>query len=207
MSIPVPLQQIHEEFNRTRKYRTIHSINDNEMLKIFAELGKIDPLNAVLDYGCHMGHMSIEIAMRYAITVFSVDNFIGTPGDSLMGGTINTMTEGSGDFKKVLEKNILECKSELIGNIVPMYADDFFTFCKSTTVVFDYAFIDSSHREEEAGEFTKLSTLIRKGGVLGGHDYYPESRGINQGVRMGIDLIKHEYHWYDKKFCWHMRKL
>jgi cyclopropane fatty-acyl-phospholipid synthase-like methyltransferase len=191
-------------FPITEKYRTIHSINDKDVQDIIKYFESLDTPNIFLDYGCHLGHLAIEIALRFPVTVYAVDNFVGTTNDSKMKATLEKLTE-TGNFYDLFLSNITEVntKHTLKGTIVPLFSNDFFgsPYCN---LVFDFAFIDSSHRIEEAEEFFKIDKLIRPGGILSGHDLSLQQYG--EGVRRGISLIEHNYTWLRKSYTWFMKK-
>jgi hypothetical protein len=190
-------------FDISRKYRTRSSLNDSEVKMILQLLEKelygqttedLRPLEncrrgyAFLDFGCHLGHLSIELALRYPIIIFAVDNFIGTPGDKIMAEEIYKYTKGQTDFYKTLISNINEVRNDFKGHIIVLRVEDFF----KTQVHIDFAFIDSSHKTSD--EFLYIDNLLYPGGILGGHDnqkHNPDTAGVTEGIK----LIQDRYTW------------
>ena len=161
------------DLSRSKKYKSHYSISDDKTEMILESLEEMgDGLHTVLDYGCHLGHLSIEMAYRYPVTIYAVDNFAGTPNSEtyvkfnydVMVESIREMTGGTGDFKYLLEHNISECVTDFIGTIIPMYSVDFFPFAEENDLTLDFAFIDSGHRPDDAWEFKAISNLMRVGG-------------------------------------------
>ena len=196
------------KFPITEKYRTIHSLNDNEVSKIIEYLDKLEFVTeTILDYGCHMGHLSIELALRYPVTIYAVDYFVGTFGDDCMKETVDKVTGGSGNFYETVIGNIKEVGTnhKYQGAIIPMHSDIFFPVANEIELALDFAFIDSSHRAEEVQEFSDISKMIRQGGILAGHDLRIEGRGAD-GVRLGVASIEKDYTWLTKSNAWFMKK-
>jgi hypothetical protein len=180
----------------SKKYRTSCSINDADMDQImkyvetcidqygyFNWSRDIDPTFTFLDFGCHLGHLSIELAMRYPIKIYAVDNFTGTPGDKLMDDVISQVTNGKNNFFDTLMNNIHEVEHQFKGRIIVLTPEEFFYW----SPVVHFAFIDSDHRSSE--EFEKIDKLIPYNGYLSGHDY-SKSNPDTKGVVDGIEKIK-----------------
>lgn len=178
----------------SRKYRTAHSLNDNEVSGIISYFQKLASPATFLDYGCHLGHLSIEMAIRFPINVLAVDTFAGTLKD-------NYIIEG-GSFQPLFEQAVKETCDLLLGKIEVMSPEELF----SKERVVDMAFIDSSHEIKDANEFVKIGKMITKEGIIGGHDY--TKTGI--GVRTGVKLLKKDFeHLPGKKggsACFFMRR-
>jgi hypothetical protein len=155
----------------------------------------------ILDYGCHTGHLSFEMALRFSYaTIYSVDNFVGTPGDELMEQTFEKKS-----LREQFYDNMKEVEPEFKGKIVVMTDKEFHEASdKGELPIFDFGFIDSGHREEDIWEFESISKNIKRGGVLGGHDM--STHEVFKGVRMGIDTIIHDYTWLRKRYTWFLKK-
>jgi len=182
------------------KAKTIHSITEGETQLIIDAVRKYKPAT-FLDYGCHLGHLSIRLALEFDISIYAVDNFIGSDGDEKMKDTIDNLTDGKGNFYYNLLKNIEEAQEfvGLKGAIYVFYPKDFFAMKASI----DFAFVDSSHDTYQ--EFLDINELIPSGGIFSGHDYndrYPR----NKGVLKGVAEIQEDYKWIRDKSLFIMQK-
>ena len=182
--------------------KTIHSISDREVQIIVDAVKHFKP-NSFLDFGCHLGHLSIRLAIDFEMDIYAVDNFIGSNNDTKMKNTIHQITNGNGNFYYNLMKNIEEAEVylSLNGNIQVYYSDKFF---KLPDLKIDFAFIDSSHDSYE--EFIDIDKLIPPGGILAGHDN-TDRYERNQGVLKGIAMIEDNYEWIRNDFLFIMQKL
>lgn len=184
-------------YDISSRYRTIRSMNDDDVNKIIAMVEKHRPY-AFLDYGCHFGHLSIELAIRYDMLIYAVDNFTGTIDDAPMKQLIDQATS-TGDFFGVFWRNVNQAEQlagGFKGKIVSVRTDAL----HRVDQVFDMAFIDSSHREEEAQEFILICDKVKPGGIIGGHDNgFP-------GVVAGQNLIVNRCEWLDHGYTWFMQK-
>lgn len=195
-------------FDISRKYRTIHSISDTDVEKIIMMIEKIkkennNTIKNILDYGCHLGHLSIELAIRYDSNIYSVDNFVGTTGDNLMSETISKITNNGNDFYNIFIENLCEAEKTccgFVGKIIPMKNINFL----NSAIELDFAFIDSSHKVEDSWEFKKISDMVKIGGILGGHDNYT---GGGEGVIEGISKIENDYEWIENGTTFFMKKI
>lgn len=155
----------------SNKYRTIHSISDQCLVRILNHIDE-DEVKTFLDFGCHMGHLSINIALDHDIDIYAVDNFIGTPNDELMSQTVGKLTGGKGNFWDLLHHNIEEAEGisphGYTGRIKPMYDDEFFKTAKPH--MFDMAYIDAAHDEDTVWQFLEILKTVKVGGIIGGHD-------------------------------------
>jgi hypothetical protein len=133
-----------------------------------------------------MGHLSIELALDFPITIYAVDNFIGTSWDPVMEEEIQRITSGEKDFYHVLLQNINECKDQFRGSIIPMYSDDFF---KANHII-NFAFIDSDHRSFK--EFELIDKMVPQNGIIAGHDY-TSNNPDTIGVTKGINIVSRSY--------------
>lgn len=188
-------------FELTNRFRTVHSLGDDEVSLVLKMIEKESP-NTFLDFGCHFGHLSFEVALRYPITVYAVDNFVGTVGDERMVETVLEMTDGENQFWDQFHLNMGLLRDRFQGKVVPMKSVDFLH--PDHHPVIDFAFVDSSHLVEDAWEFVRISEMIPSGGVFGGHDYSQANYG--EGVRAGVDCIVHDYEWIREEYLFFMRK-
>lgn len=180
--------------------KTIHSITEAETNVIVDAVRKYKP-SSFLDYGCHLGHLSIRLVIEFNMCVYAVDNFTGSDGDPKMKNTIDKLTNGDGNFRYNLLRNIEEAE-DLIGfkgEISIFYPDDFFTFKPPI----DFAFIDSSHDSHE--EFINIDKMIPSGGIMSGHDYN-DNYERNKGVLKGVSMIEENYKWIRKDKLFIMQK-
>ena len=186
----------------SKKYRTIHSINDQDVALI-DEYVQTYSVKTFLDYGCHFGHLSVYLAKTYPITVFAVDNFTGTIGDELMANTVLNLTKDGNFYQNVVD-NINE-SMPLKGEIILKYSD---SFLAEDTTIFDFAFIDSSHRIEEVEEFKIILNKVKIGGLIGGHDYLPNTEIPGYlGPELGIKSIENYCEWLVKEYTWLMKRV
>ena len=165
----------------SKKYRSIHSINDKEIGKILSHFNTLNSPSTFLDYGCHLGHLSIELAIRYPIEIFAVDTFLRSYN--------NILFKKEGDFKAMFESNVKEVRSrcQMLGKITILSPAEL--FLKEQIV--DMAFIDSSHTVEDAGEFPQIGKMITKDGIIGGHDYNLRAPGVMAGVKLLENDFEH----------------
>lgn len=187
-------------FEISRGYRTIHSLKDHEVEFVVKQVEAHRP-SMFVDYGCHTGHLSFELASRFDMTIFSVDNFKGTQGDTLMADTVSSLTEGRMDFFPLFVQNMAKAARQykgFKGQIIPMQTPCFF----ATRMAVDFIFVDSSHRVEEAEEFVWLSERLQPGGIFGGHDLDTTCPGVTLGVSKiaaGYDWLKNDFTFFLKK--------
>jgi len=181
--------------------KTIHSITEGEANIIISAISRFKP-QTFLDFGCHLGHLAIRVALEFDIVVYAVDNFIGSNGDEKMKKTIHNLTGGSGNFRYKLLRNIEEAEELIgfLGEVNIFYPDDFFKLSPPI----DFAFIDSSHDSHE--EFIEIDKLIPSGGILAGHDL-TDRYERNKGVMKGISMIEENYKWIRKSMLFIMQKL
>ncbi len=192
-------------FPKTHKYRTIHSMSDYRVGALMDLVGEGVPL--FVDYGCHLGHVSFEVALRERTElVLSVDNFRGTEGDELMAGTVRDLAGDGGDFLFRFLENLNEMRPQLFGLIIPMRAEFFWEIAApALRGEVDIACIDSSHRPEDDWEFAKLSELVRPGGVFCGDDY---TNGHSPNVADRVDEVAADpqYSWIHQDSFFALRK-
>lgn len=186
-----------------RKYRTMHSIIEEDVLEVSRQLSTISDAKYFLDFGCHFGHLSIYLALNHDVTIYAVDNFVGTIGDEPMKNTILSLTNGDGDFKETLIKNIREANTvsgnSFKGRIIPMYADEFF---ENNKIKFDMVYIDSSHGPDSIGEFLALESMVKSGGIISGHDnshIFPDVQRAILEISPKCDPILMGYSWFMRK--------
>lgn len=179
------------------KYRTFRSMNDDDVNKIMEMVEKHRP-RTFLDYGCHFGQLAIELAIRYDMIVYACDNFTGTIDDMPMRQLIDQTTP-TGNFFDTFWANVREAEAlagGYKGKIISVRTEAL----HRVDTVFDMAFIDSSHREEEAQEFILICDKVKPGGIIGGHDNgFP-------GVVAGQNLIADRCEWLDHGYTWFMAK-
>lgn len=187
-------------FEVSRSYRTIHSLKDHEVEFVIKQVEHHRP-SLFVDYGCHTGHLSFELASRFDMTILSVDNFKGTKGDALMTRTVADLTKGSMDFFPLFVQNMAKASrayNGFKGQVIPMKTPWFF----AAKMVADFIFVDSSHRPEEAEEFVWLDKRLKPGGILGGHDLDTTCPGVTLGISKivrGYDWIKNDFTFFLKK--------
>ena len=202
-------------FEITKKYRTKSSLNDTEVkiilhhleIELYGQTTKdLRPLERCregyrfLDFGCHLGHLSIELALRYPIEIIAVDNFWGTDCDQLMLDEIKRVTGGYNNFHIQLLQNIEDNKDQFKGRIFVIPSVNFW---QMNPIKFDFAFIDADHRS--SAEFPLIDTMVPSGGILGGHDNQygnPDTIGVLEGIKM----IKAHYDWIDSSPLFFMKK-
>lgn len=150
----------------TKEFRTDHSISGADVEHI---LESIKGRKTFIDYGCHLGHLSFEAAIRYDVDVIAVDNFTGTVGDPHMRATFKNYPNG---FKEIFDDNMSKVQDRFIGRVEAVTSEDFWSSrALELAGKVDSMFIDSSHRPEESGEYEKLANLLKSGGLMMGHDY------------------------------------
>ncbi len=189
-------------FEVTRRYRTIHSIRDDEAEIALRHVPK--EARTIVDFGCHLGHLSFELAYRFPATIYAVDNFAGTVGDDLMRGTVERLTEGGMGFLPNMLANMIESERLLGGfrcAITPVRSGVFLSNILPAIEI-DYVFIDSSHREEDVHEFDQIAARVRPGGILAGHDFTKSCPGVWNAVNRLTD----RFDWIVKGHTFVLRK-
>lgn len=206
MSAPTVEHTSSRRFPITSRFRTIHSINDSDVAMVLANVSP--GAKAVLDYGCHFGHLAFEIAIRHDVLVLAVDNFVGSAGDPLMARTVEQLTAGKGDFLPNFIANMEDAAARaggFRGRVVPMRTAEFDRFLETSSLMFDLAFIDGSHHAEEADMFAAIAARIPIGGILAGHDYSPGTP-YSPGVVAGIERVMPDFEWVQQAYTWCLRK-
>ena len=179
----------------SRKYRSIHSINDREMGKLLSHFNILNSPVTFLDYGCHLGHLSIELAIRYPIVILAVDSFLSSYNPILF--------KKEGDFKSMFESNVKEaCAScRMLGKITMLSPEELF----SKERIVDMAFIDSSHRMDAIREFPQIGKMITKDGIISGHDF--SASKAYAGVVIGVRLLEKDFeHMGNGGTCFFMKR-
>lgn len=164
----------------TEKYRTIHSIYDFDLDAIISYYSSLDKKSNFVDFGCHFGHLSIQMAIEFPIVVYAVDNFVGVD-DGLIFDTIKKHST-HGNFYETVEHNISECSSLFKGHISTHHSDKFFG---DVIDKFDFVYNDSSHDQVEIQNISLLAERVRLNGIMAGHDYL--DRHVNVAVK---ELLK-----------------
>ena len=174
-------------FEVTRRYRTIHSIRDDEAETALRHVPH--DARVIVDFGCHLGHVSFELAYRFPATIYAVDNFAGTIGDDLMRGTVERLTDGTMDFLPNMLANMVEAERLLGGyrGVIAPVRSSVFLANILPSIEIDYVFVDSSHREEDVHEFEQIAARVRPGGILAGHDYTKSCPGVWNAVNRLTD--------------------
>lgn len=194
-------------FPITSRFRTVHSINDDDVAMV---LDNMPPdARVVLDYGCHLGHLGFEIAIRHNVLVIAVDNFVGTVGDAHMAETVEQLTSGKNDFLPNFITNMEEAAAAaggFRGRVVPMRTAEFDRFLATSSIMFDLAFIDASHRIEEAALYPVIAARVPVGGILAGHDY-DVNYNYSPGVVEGVGRIIADFEWVQLAYTWCLRKV
>lgn len=199
--------RLSRRFPISGRFRTAHSINDRDVSMVLANMPR--GAKAVLDYGCHFGHLAFEIAIQHNVLVVAVDNFVGSWDDPVMAETVGRLTGGKGDFLPNFIANMEEAAAAaggFRGRVVPMRTAEFERFLEVSDIRFDLAFIDASHREEEADIFPVIAARIPVGGVLAGHDYSPGTP-YSPGVAAGIARVLPDFEWVQEDYTWCLRKV
>lgn len=188
-------------FEVSRAYRTAHSLKDHEVEFVIKQVEANRP-SVFVDYGCHMGHLSFELAHRFDMTIFAVDNFKGTVGDEWMRKTIHTLTNGRMNFYSLFIANMAKACQQFKGfkgRIIPLRTDWFY---RQKDLKADFIFVDSSHRVEDAYEFIWLARRLNPNGILGGHDNANTCPGVQLGIRQIVD----QFDWVQNDFTFFLRK-
>lgn len=164
-------------FEISKQYRTAHSIKDADVEQILSCFAGLPEPSVFVDFGCHLGHLSIEIALQFEVTVFAVDTFTGTAGDNKMKATILEIAP-TGNFRAITQANAHACEHQFKGSIKLMTSEEFF----ATDFCFDMIFIDGSHKLEDAQEFGVIGGRISQHGIVSGHDYNMNAPGVMKGI-------------------------
>jgi len=73
-------------------------------------------------------------------------------------------------------------------HVVKMSSVDFAKKFNRRNQFFDFVYIDTSHfYEDTKAEIKAYLPLVKKGGVIGGHDYGRNVRAAHQGVKIAVD--------------------
>ena len=130
-----------------------------------------------IEFGCYKGRSTRALADNTNGTVFAVDPWNGDyPSND--GGIHGIRTDVFDEFKKNLYDKITD------ETVIPFktFSTDFYT-----SRIPDFIFIDGDHRYETVLKDIKLSQeLMKKGGILAGHDY---THGDWPGVKKAVDEI------------------
>lgn len=163
----------------SREFRSGHSINNTEITEIIKYV-KDNNVKKFLDYGCHFGHLSVELALNFDIEIMAVDNFTGTIDDSDMILMLKNMKQQ--DFFNLTERNVKKYQDLYKGKIALMRSTDWHN--SKFDQEYDMVFVDSSHRPEESNEFISIKNSLKIGGIFSGHDW------VWNGVQDGYKLIQ-----------------
>lgn len=132
-----------------------------------------------VEVGCYLGRSLCavgDIILERGIYVFCIDTFqgvVGQPADNLHGR-----------FRENVENYGLE------GSVMVLKQDSLFAAKTLNDSVMDFVFLDGDHSYETVkAELQAFERKIRKGGYIGGHDYF-SFPGVVQAVneRYGQDV-------------------
>jgi len=196
MSTPYPI---------SRQYRTKLSINDAAVAAIKAYVERYQPKTFV-DFGTHLGHLALELALSYDITVYAVDAFKLTGYFSDGMGIPDYETGDSGSFLPAVIRMIEQHKDACRGRIYVMIDVEFFTHIEPGAGL-GMAFIDNSHKAEHVWQFRAVADRIKVGGIIGGHDWSTRpAPGVLDGIESLTNndcrLLEHRPHP-----CWFLEKI
>ncbi|MCA9059326.1 MAG: class I SAM-dependent methyltransferase [Planctomycetaceae bacterium] len=105
-------------------------------------------------------------------TVISVDANVPSPiGQGWVAGVRQQTID---QFHKVTSVSV---------EVLESLSVDAARLCRSRGLVFDWAFIDADHNYAECrADIEVWSALIRRGGIIAGHDYWPVDAGVMDAV-------------------------
>ena len=152
---------------------TEHSINFKEAEFVINSIPS--DAEVFVDYGCHMGHLSFQIALLRKIKVIAVDNFIGSP---------EMIKKYSPGFRDTFDSNMATVQDDFVGEVEVVHTDDFWKLDLRGKI--DMAFIDSAHDYQSMHEFADMGRFIKPGGILSGHDY--DFRYVKEPVKKLAEL-------------------
>lgn len=149
-------------------------MNEDE-LKFLANTARSSEL--IIEFGCYKGRSTRALADNTNGQVLAVDPWNGTyiaDNGSKHGIDTNVYEY----FKKNLQDKIDD------GTVIPIktFSHDFYT-----SRIPDFVFIDGDHRYASVlGDIGLAMELMKKGGILAGHDY---THGDWPGVKKAVDQI------------------
>jgi len=172
-------------------YHVLPKLINEKKFRIGAELG--------VAYG---GHSEAILKNSFINTLYSVDPYTlehdNTDGYTLPNGknfTQKEYEELNGFAQTRLRK--------LFGNrsvFLRLSSHAAFSYFYANNIILDFAFIDARHRYEDL--FTDIylyKSLIRKGGMISGHDYGHESY---PGIKQAVDYWFNDVHVEDGNVWW-----
>ena len=125
----------------------------------------------VVEVGAWKGRSTKALALRCPGTVYAVDTWAGVPDDPEQNDRLYPDREASWDvFSRNLAQEIKRRR------VVPlrMESTQAAQYMLDKGIAPDFVFIDADHRYEAVVQDIKAwGAVLRKGGILAGHDYWP----------------------------------
>ena len=177
----------------SRQYRTKMSLNDEEVSVIKTHVEK-ENVQTFIDFGCHAGHLTIELALSYSMDIVAVDSF------KTIAGILDEAHPDSGFFDTTAN-NIKEVEKQFLGS-VRLLSD--FEFFAAPMKDLDMAFIDASHTLQDVWQFEAVEKMVKPGGIVAGHDWSLTCIGVSTGIKTLLDkncslLKRHGPMWFLRK--------
>ena len=135
----------------------------------------------IVEVGVWKGRSTHILARNTPGIVWAVDHWMGTPADSDQ----NTLYPDAGEaayreFKKNLRQQIAVRKVRVLRMASLEAAAHLHA---KYGAAFDFVFIDADHSYEAVrADILAYRPLVRRGGILAGHDYAPKWEGVRQAV-------------------------
>ncbi len=136
----------------------------------------------IIEFGCYKGRSTRALADNTTGRVYAVDPWNGDyPAND---GTVHGIrTDVYHEFSANLSDKIID------QTVIPIqtYSTKFLEVTNYAPGFFDFGFIDGDHRYETVLHDIKLlQSLVKKGGILAGHDY---SHWDWPGVKQAVDEL------------------
>ena len=139
-----------------------------------------------VEIGCWFGRTTVNL-LQHCSRLICIDHFQGT--EALKGEVVKLASEGTSpkeifikNLKKYNYRNIpvklLDISSQDAAKVIPRDAE------------FDFVFIDGDHSYEAVKkDILFWESILKKGGLLMGHDYKVNGGGSRPGVDKAVDEL------------------
>lgn len=148
-------------------------------------------IRRMAEIGVWKGHLARHLLRkcRHIIEYYAIDSWKVLEGDDY--GRMGSDRINQEQWDKIYFKVCQEMSYHRAMKIIKMTALDAAKLfpLKKFTGFFDFVYIDTSHfYQNTLDEIRAWLPLVRKGGIIGGHDY-AATRQEHQGVRKAVDEI------------------
>lgn len=186
------LERISEEANHSwgkAYYHVMPKIINKYGLKVGAELG--------VAFGGHSEIMlkKTELKLLYSVDPYNIE-YNNTDGYHINGQAFTQEEyEQLNEFAQVRLARFLDRNKFL-----RMSSHEAFGYFHYNKIELDFVFIDARHRFEDIyADIFLFKNVVRKGGILSGHDYDHESY---PGIKQAVDLFFENVNTEDGNILW-----